>query len=82
MHGPNRADSYGQTGTGKTHTMEGARIDESGNFDQQEAGIIPRTLQHLFQVCPRPGLPRHARSNRRPAGPNPAPRAPTPRPAA
>ena len=52
--------SYGQTGTGKTHTMEGARIDESGVLDHPDAGIIPRTLQHLFQVRRPP--PEHAAS--------------------
>eukprot|EP00924_Labyrinthula_sp_SR-Ha-C_P006682 maker-scaffold_29-snap-gene-1.5-mRNA-1 protein AED:0.35 eAED:0.35 QI:0/0/0/1/1/1/2/0/1215 len=36
--------AYGQTGTGKTYTME-------GNFlDDVEKGIIPRVLEHLFSV--------------------------------
>lgn len=35
--------AYGQTGTGKTHTME-------GNMDDPEnAGIIPRAVQAVFQ---------------------------------
>jgi kinesin family protein 6/9 len=34
---------YGQTGAGKTHTMTG--FAES----YQNRGIIPRTLQHLYQ---------------------------------
>lgn len=34
---------YGQTGAGKTHTMTG--FTES----YQNRGIIPRTLQHLYQ---------------------------------
>lgn len=34
---------YGQTGAGKTHTMTG--FTES----YQNRGIIPRTIQHLFQ---------------------------------
>ena len=52
---PGGALSYGQTGTGKTHTMEGARIEEGQSLDHPDAGIIPRTLQHLFQVHPAPG---------------------------
>ena len=31
--------AYGQTGTGKTHTMEGARDDP---------GVIPRSFAHIF----------------------------------
>lgn len=43
--------AYGQTGTGKTHTMEGSRMDECSSIsDNPDAGIIPRTLDHLFQV--------------------------------
>jgi kinesin family protein 6/9 len=34
---------YGQTGAGKTHTMTG--FTES----YQNRGIIPRSLQHLYQ---------------------------------
>lgn len=34
---------YGQTGAGKTHTMTG--FSES----YQNRGIIPRSLQHLYQ---------------------------------
>ena len=34
---------YGQTGAGKTHTMTG--FAES----YQNRGVIPRTLQHLYQ---------------------------------
>ena len=42
---------YGQTGTGKTFTMEGDRTD-TGDFSWQEdplAGIIPRALHQLFE---------------------------------
>lgn len=42
--------AYGQTGTGKTFTMEGERSSE-GNFSWQDdplAGIIPRALHQLF----------------------------------
>ncbi|GBF99862.1 kinesin-ii motor subunit [Raphidocelis subcapitata] len=34
--------AYGQTGTGKTHTMEGAAADAGA------AGIIPRAFDHIF----------------------------------
>ncbi|XP_039306719.1 kinesin-like protein Klp61F isoform X3 [Solenopsis invicta] len=40
--------AYGQTGTGKTYTMEG---DYANNLNWQSdtsAGIIPRSLDHLF----------------------------------
>ncbi len=41
--------AYGQTGTGKTHTMEGARPDKryTSFMDDPGAGIIPRTLHHV-----------------------------------
>jgi len=35
--------AYGQTGTGKTHTMEGNMDDEEG------AGIIPRAVKAVFK---------------------------------
>ncbi|KDN37222.1 kinesin-domain-containing protein [Tilletiaria anomala UBC 951] len=38
--------AYGQTGTGKTHTMEG-NLESKGTF-HFDAGIIPRTLDRLF----------------------------------
>ena len=41
--------AYGQTGTGKTYTMEGER--SSGDFtweNDPKSGIIPRTMNHLF----------------------------------
>ncbi|XP_066910744.1 kinesin-like protein KIF11 [Clytia hemisphaerica] len=43
--------AYGQTGTGKTFTMEGDRTD-SGDFSWQDdplAGIIPRAMHQLFE---------------------------------
>jgi len=43
--------SYGQTGTGKTFTMEGDRTDD-GDFSWQDdplAGIIPRAMHQLFE---------------------------------
>lgn len=42
---------YGQTGTGKTFTMEGERSPD-GQFTWEEdplAGIIPRTLHQIFE---------------------------------
>lgn len=43
--------AYGQTGTGKTHTMIGAK--SSSNFtweNDPQSGIIPRTLHHLYEA--------------------------------
>ncbi|GAA5865522.1 hypothetical protein JCM3774_002037 [Rhodotorula dairenensis] len=39
--------AYGQTGTGKTYTMEGNLSPYHGTF-HPEAGVIPRTLYSLF----------------------------------
>ncbi|KAL9866840.1 LOW QUALITY PROTEIN: kinesin-like protein KIF11 [Geothlypis trichas] len=44
-------DNYGQTGTGKTFTMEGER-SPSEEYTREEdplAGIIPRTLHQIFE---------------------------------
>ncbi|KAM9365269.1 kinesin-like protein KIF11 isoform 1-T2 [Pholidichthys leucotaenia] len=43
--------AYGQTGTGKTFTMEGERSpDEQFTWEADPlAGIIPRTLHHIFE---------------------------------
>lgn len=41
--------AYGQTGTGKTYTMEGDLTENHGTFSS-EAGIIPRTLYSLFAI--------------------------------
>ncbi|PWN48420.1 kinesin-domain-containing protein [Violaceomyces palustris] len=41
--------AYGQTGTGKTHTMEGDLTAHMGTYSS-EAGIIPRTLYKLFHT--------------------------------
>ena len=38
---------YGQTGTGKTHTMSGKIITENGHHESQK-GIIPASLAHIF----------------------------------
>ncbi|XP_017861740.1 PREDICTED: kinesin-like protein Klp61F [Drosophila arizonae] len=42
--------AYGQTGTGKTHTMVGNECAELRSTweDDSEIGIIPRALSHLF----------------------------------
>ncbi|GJD11590.1 Kinesin-like protein KIF11-A [Galdieria sulphuraria] len=52
--------AYGQTGTGKTHTMEGQRDEKDGlTFDitntkdlkrkcPPSAGVIPRAIRHIF----------------------------------
>lgn len=37
--------AYGQTGTGKTHTMEGFQF--SGQH--QERGIVPRSMEEIFK---------------------------------
>lgn len=42
--------AYGQTGTGKTFTMEGERSGEEFSWeDDPLAGIIPRTLHQIFE---------------------------------
>lgn len=46
--------AYGQTGTGKTFTMEGGERDrgsqpESPNLETNSAGVIPRAINHIFQ---------------------------------
>ncbi|KAK9719990.1 Kinesin- motor protein [Basidiobolus ranarum] len=40
--------AYGQTGTGKTYTMEG-NLEEVNSSFSKDAGIIPRTLHRLFE---------------------------------
>jgi len=41
--------AYGQTGTGKTYTMEGDRSDEDLSWeDDPHSGIIPRAISQLF----------------------------------
>ena len=43
--------AYGQTGTGKTYTMEGERSDfECSWQDDPKAGIVPRALDQLFET--------------------------------
>lgn len=44
--------AYGQTGTGKTHTMEGRRDDDMVSVEERRlasnAGIIPRAIKQIF----------------------------------
>jgi kinesin family member 11 len=41
--------AYGQTGTGKTYTMEGGpRNSSDGSNLSAEAGVIPRSIRHIF----------------------------------
>ncbi|KAK8730484.1 hypothetical protein OTU49_008036 [Cherax quadricarinatus] len=41
--------AYGQTGTGKTFTMEGERTPDNTSWDEDPlAGVIPRCVTHLF----------------------------------
>ncbi len=41
--------AYGQTGTGKTYTMEGGdRASEDGNNLSEVAGVIPRAIHQIF----------------------------------
>lgn len=45
--------TYGQTGSGKTYTMEGDFAPSNDNMSWQNdshAGIIPRSVSHLFSV--------------------------------
>nr|XP_009409541.1 PREDICTED: kinesin-like protein KIN-5A [Musa acuminata subsp. malaccensis] len=41
--------AYGQTGTGKTYTMEGGRKAKNGDF-ASDAGVIPRAVRQIFDT--------------------------------
>ncbi|KAK7257751.1 hypothetical protein RIF29_31964 [Crotalaria pallida] len=41
--------AYGQTGTGKTYTMEGGARQKNGEFPS-DAGVIPRAVKHIFDI--------------------------------
>ncbi|EGT35392.1 CBN-BMK-1 protein [Caenorhabditis brenneri] len=41
--------AYGQTGTGKTFTMEGGRTDAKSSSDDPTTGIIPRAVEDIFE---------------------------------
>ncbi|TMW60724.1 hypothetical protein Poli38472_000766 [Pythium oligandrum] len=40
--------AYGQTGTGKTHTMSGTAMDAKGGRNEDLQGIIPRVVRTIF----------------------------------
>jgi kinesin family protein 11 len=43
--------AYGQTGTGKTYTMEGGpRKSDDGKNLSAEAGVIPRSIRYIFDT--------------------------------
>ncbi|GAB2286050.1 Kinesin-like protein KIN-5D [Dionaea muscipula] len=41
--------AYGQTGTGKTYTMEGGARKKNGEYPS-DAGVIPRAVQQIFNT--------------------------------
>jgi len=41
--------AYGQTGSGKTYTMEGPQLDQRTAENAAELGVIPRTVDLIFQ---------------------------------
>ncbi|OMO67605.1 hypothetical protein CCACVL1_20424 [Corchorus capsularis] len=41
--------AYGQTGTGKTYTMEGGARKKNGEFPS-DAGVIPRSVKQIFDI--------------------------------
>ncbi|KAL6967423.1 Kinesin-like protein KIN-5D [Sarracenia purpurea var. burkii] len=41
--------AYGQTGTGKTYTMEGGGRKKNGEFPS-DAGVIPRAVRQIFDI--------------------------------
>ncbi|KAI4356104.1 hypothetical protein L6164_000151 [Bauhinia variegata] len=41
--------AYGQTGTGKTYTMEGGARKKNGEFPS-DAGVIPRAVKEVFDI--------------------------------
>ncbi|XP_010920785.2 kinesin-like protein KIN-5B [Elaeis guineensis] len=41
--------AYGQTGTGKTYTMEGGMKHKGGDLSA-DAGVIPRAVRHIFDT--------------------------------
>ncbi|GKV08217.1 hypothetical protein SLEP1_g19882 [Rubroshorea leprosula] len=41
--------AYGQTGTGKTYTMEGGARKKNGEFPS-DAGVIPRAVKEIFDI--------------------------------
>ncbi|KXN71342.1 kinesin-domain-containing protein, partial [Conidiobolus coronatus NRRL 28638] len=47
--------AYGQTGTGKTYTMQG-NVDNRNQTITSESGLIPRTLDHLLRTLSQSGI--------------------------
>ncbi|XP_077975234.1 uncharacterized protein LOC120332826 [Styela clava] len=45
--------AYGQTGSGKTYTMLGPGEDAMASFEHRLRGIIPRSLQYMFELIQR-----------------------------
>ncbi|EYB97558.1 hypothetical protein Y032_0139g2097 [Ancylostoma ceylanicum] len=41
--------AYGQTGTGKTYTMEGGSGEHNSYKEDPTTGIIPRAVEHIFE---------------------------------
>ncbi|KAK5986179.1 Kinesin motor domain-containing protein [Trichostrongylus colubriformis] len=41
--------AYGQTGTGKTYTMEGGNSEQSSYKQDPTTGVIPRAVEHIFE---------------------------------
>jgi hypothetical protein len=54
--------AYGQTGTGKTYTMEGTK-NEDGSLraDSEEAGIIVRAVRRVFDALTASGCEHHVK---------------------
>ncbi len=42
--------AYGQTGTGKTYTMEGERDEARWTLKQESDGVIPRAVRRIFET--------------------------------
>ena len=46
--------AYGQTGTGKTHTMEGFKY----NSNDPQRGIVPRSMEEIFRFIETKSAPK------------------------
>ena len=56
---------YGQTGTGKTYTMEGPKRADGGvETEGADAGIIPRAIKRIFAALPVSGPARVLRGGK------------------
>ncbi|KAL9647554.1 hypothetical protein ABK040_006910 [Willaertia magna] len=45
--------AYGQTSSGKTFTMEGRRDEATSEIIDNQAGVIPRSVYHIFETLER-----------------------------